>query len=114
MNDGIKILLARMESHPEELNRWEQLFSNYKKYLSQEDRDSFWNKVCEIKQQEFNAKVMKTLLADKEEKERKKLSNIQQIVEQGLTEAFKEAYTNHTLDSLTYLIKDRLIFKDEK
>lgn len=114
MNDGIKILLARMESHPEELNRWEQLFSNYKKYLSQEDRDAFWNKVCEIKQQEFNAKVMKTLLADKEEKERKELSNIQQILEHGLNDVFKEAYTQHTMDTFKYLTKGRQVFKDEK
>lgn len=114
MNDGIKILMNRMESQPEELARWEQLFSSYKKYLSQEDRDAFWNKVCEIKQQEFSTKVMKTLLDDKHKEEARKLNNISKILEHGLNECFKEAYTQHTLDTFKYLAKDRLVFKDEK
>ena len=118
MNKGIEILLARMESHPEEFardnDRWEHLFNHYKKYMTGEDKEAFWDKLCEIRSQEFTERVIKQLLADKEEKKRKELIDIQQIVEQGMSLAMKEAYTQHTLDTFKYLTKGRTVFKDTK
>ena len=114
MNDGVKILLKRLESQPEELGRWESTFNNYKKYLTEEDRQLVWDKICAIKQQEFTDKVLGKLLADREEDERVRVLEIQRIAEEGLDLAFKEAYAKCTLDSFTYLSKDRMIFKDKK
>ncbi len=118
MNDGIKILLARMESHPEEFLRnsrmWEGIFNDYKKYLTEDDKKVFWDKLCEIRTQQFTEEVMRKLLDDKKQEERKQVHNLQQILEHGLNDVFKEAYTKHTLDTFTYLTKDRMIFKDKK
>ena len=118
MNDGVKILLARMESHPEEFlrdsDRWEHLFNHYKKYMAEEDKQAFWDKLCEVRTQEFTERVIKQLLADKEKAEHKERLNIQQIVEQGMDLAMKEAYTQHLLDSFKYVTKGRQVFKDTK
>lgn len=114
MNKSIELLLSRLERQPEELGRWENLFNQYKKYMTEDDKKAFWDKICEIRMGDFDEKVLQTLLADKEEKKRKEASNIQQILEHGLNEAFKEAYTQHTLDTFTYLTKGRQVFKDEK
>lgn len=110
MNKSIELLLARLERQPEEFGRWENLFNQYKKYMTEDDKKAFWGKLCEIRMSEFDEKVMQTLLADKEEKKRKEASNIQQM----LNECFKEAYEQHTLDTFTYLTKGRHVFKDEK
>jgi hypothetical protein len=114
MNDGVKILLARLESKPEELGRWEHTFNNFKKYLTEEDRQLVWDKICAIKQQEFTDKVLGTLLADKEEEERKALKSIQKIAEASLDLAWKEAYTKCTLDTFNYVTKNRMVFEDKK
>lgn len=118
MNDGIKILLARLESHPEEFlrdsDRWEHLFNHYKKYMAEEDKQAFWDKLCEVRTQEFTERVLRELLADKKLEERRNLDSISKIVEHGLNECFKEAYTQHTLDTFTYLTKGRQVFKDKK
>jgi hypothetical protein len=118
MNKGIEILLARMESHPEEFardnDRWEHLFNHYKKYVSDQDKQVFWDKLCEIRSQEFTERVIKQLLADKEEENRKDLINIREIVEEGMDLAMKEVYTKHLLDSFKYVTKGRQVFKDTK
>jgi hypothetical protein len=119
MNKGVEILLARMESHPEEFlrdkDRWEHLFNHYKKYMAEEDKEAFWDKLCEVRTQEFTEKVMKTLFDDKkEEAKRHKVASIQEIVDAGLDLAWKEAYTKYTLDTLNYVTKGRLMWKDKK
>lgn len=108
MNKGVEILLARMERQPEELGRWEHLFNTYKKYLVEEDKKAFWDKICEIKQQEFTDNVIKTLFDDKQREERKTLKSIQEIAQEGLDLVWKEAYAKHTLDAFKYLTKDKL------
>ena len=112
MNKGIEILLARMESHPEEFardnDRWEHLFNHYKKYVSDQDKQVFWDKLCEIRSQEFTERVMKQLLADKQEAERREILDIRHIVETGMNEAFKDAYA----DAFKYNAHGRLVFKD--
>lgn len=116
MNKGVEILLARMESNPEEFlrdsDRWEHLFNHYKKYMTEDDKQAFWNKLCEVRTQEFTERVIKQLLEEKEEKKHKEVFDVRHIVETGMNEAFKEAYTQHTLDAFTYLTKGRQVFKD--
>ena len=118
MNKGVEILLARMNSHPEEFlrdkDRWEGLFNHYKKYMAEEDKEVFWAKLCEIRTEEFTEKVLRTLLADKEEAKRREVASIQEIVNAGLDLAWKEAYAKNTLDTFTYLTHGRQIFKDKE
>lgn len=118
MNKGVEILLARMESHPEEFlrdsDRWEHLFNHYKKYMTEDDKQAFWDKLCEIRTQEFTERVIKQLLEEKKEEKEYKLRSVQEIVEQGMSLAMKEAYAQHTLDTFTYLTKGRQVFKDTK
>ncbi len=65
MNGGLKILIARMETHPEEFaaeGKWISSFNNYKKYMSEEEKDVFWKKLCELKMNEFEQKIVKRLM----------------------------------------------------
>jgi hypothetical protein len=75
MNDGVKILLARMETHPEEFiagegkpyifgngSKWGSLIMQYRDYLDEEDKKMLDNAVNKINQQEFTERVMQELL----------------------------------------------------
>lgn len=67
MNGGLKILIARMETHPEEFEaegKWISSFNNYKKYMTEEEKDVFWKKLCELKMNEFEQKIVKRLMQD--------------------------------------------------
>ena len=67
MNGGLKILIARMETHPEEFEgegKWISSFNNYKKYMSEEEKDVFWKKLCELKMNEFEQKIVKRLMQE--------------------------------------------------
>jgi alpha-amylase/alpha-mannosidase (GH57 family) len=69
MNDGVKILLARMETHPEEFEaegKWISSFNSYKKYMTEEEKDVFWKKLCELKMSEFEKKIVKRLMQEEE------------------------------------------------
>lgn len=77
MNDGMKIILERMKTHPEEFTdsdnpfayngKWTGLIHKYEANLPKEDLDAFKNAIDEIRQAEFTAKVMEELLDPKEE-----------------------------------------------
>lgn len=114
MTKSIELLLSRLERQPEELGRWENLFNQYKKYMTEDDKQAFWGKICEIRMGDFDEKVIKTLFDDKQKEEKVELFEVQHIVEQGMDLAMKEAYTQHTLDTFKYLTKDRLVFKGTK
>jgi hypothetical protein len=68
MNDGLKILLERMDTNPEEFqnslrsNRWESLFKKYEPYLTAEEKAGWAKKVTELNRQAFTNEVMKELL----------------------------------------------------
>jgi hypothetical protein len=68
MNDGLKILLERMDTNPEEFqnslrsNRWESLFKRYEPYLTAEEKAGWAKKVTELNRQAFTNEVMKELL----------------------------------------------------
>ena len=69
MNDGLKILLERMDTNPEEFqnnssrsNRWDTLFRRYEPYLTAEEKAGWVKKVTELNRQSFTNEVMKELL----------------------------------------------------
>lgn len=73
MNDGVKILLERMETHPEEFigdagfaySKWGSLISAYKEHLTPEDRIALDNELCKLHQQRFTEKVLEELVDPK-------------------------------------------------
>jgi hypothetical protein len=79
MNDGMKIILERLKTHPEEFTddsnpfasegKWTKLIHKYQHNLPKEDVDAFKQAIDEIRQQEFTAKVMEELLDPKLEEQ---------------------------------------------
>jgi hypothetical protein len=77
MNDGMKIILERMKTHPEEFKdtdnpfaydgKWVGLVHRYENNLPEEDMKAFKEAVDAIRQEEFTAKVMEELLDPKDE-----------------------------------------------
>jgi hypothetical protein len=70
MNDGVKLLLERMKTNPEEFtngHKWIGLINSYKEYLNEEDAKVFNNAYNGLMQQTFTEQVMKELLAPEED-----------------------------------------------
>jgi hypothetical protein len=71
MNDGVKILLERMQTHPEEFvpnngsSKWGSLIAAYKEFLESEDRQALSLGVNKLLQQAFTEKVMQELIDPK-------------------------------------------------
>lgn len=72
MNKGIEILLARMDSNPDEFmgvnNKWVNLIESHEDYMTDEDRKALFAKLHELRMDKFTEHVMKKLLAEQEEK----------------------------------------------
>lgn len=75
MNEGVKILLERMKTNPEEFlvdglaisSKWGRLISEYLDHLDDEDATVLKTELNKLKQQAFTEKVMKELLAPEED-----------------------------------------------
>ena len=70
MNEGVKILLERMKTNPEEFtagHKWVGLINSYKEYLNKEDAKVFNDAYNGLMQQTFTEQVMKELLAPEED-----------------------------------------------
>ena len=73
MNDGMKIILERLKTHPEEFNaygrdsKWENLVYRYADHLDEEDKQVFKDAIKQMRQEEFTAKVMEELIDPKED-----------------------------------------------
>jgi hypothetical protein len=70
MNEGVKILLERMKTNPDEFvngTKWAGLIHGYKEYLSEEDTKILDEAYNELMQQHFTERVMKELLAPEED-----------------------------------------------
>lgn len=72
MNDGVKILLERMETHPEEfvieegvVAKWDVLISSYEGVLPPEDIKAFKEARNVLLQQQFTEKVLEELVDPK-------------------------------------------------
>ena len=70
MNEGVKILLERMKTNPEEFTtqeKWGHLIQSHKMFLNEEDAKALDDALNELMQQRFTEKVMKELLAPEED-----------------------------------------------
>ena len=71
MNDGIRILLERMVTHPEEFDamgrdsKWENLVYKFNEWLDEEDKEAFKNAIKKMRQQKFTELVMEELVDPK-------------------------------------------------
>ena len=78
MNDGIRILLERMVTHPEEFDamgrdsKWENLVYKFNEWLDEEDKEAFKNAIKKMRQQKFTELVMEELIDPVEESKIKK------------------------------------------
>jgi hypothetical protein len=83
MNDGVKILLERMQTHPEEfavgegvIGKWDSLVREYETILDPEDIALFRQARGKLLQQQFTEKVLEELIDPTEESNVKKLGNM--------------------------------------
>jgi F420-dependent methylenetetrahydromethanopterin dehydrogenase len=72
MNDGVKILLERMKTHPEEFvveegvpAKWDNLIRSYETILDPEDIALFRQARAKLLQQQFTEKVLEELVDPK-------------------------------------------------
>jgi hypothetical protein len=67
MSNGVDLVLARMESHPEEFytsanDKWKFIYSEYfRDAMSETEKGLIFDKLKEIRKAEFTAKVMTVL-----------------------------------------------------
>lgn len=69
MNDGIVIILKRMETHPEEFyddgGKWKFLYKEYfRDVMTEEEKAALHTKLKDVRRSELTSKVMKTLVAE--------------------------------------------------
>ena len=66
MNDGVRILLERMETHPEEFfdfgSKWANIIGDHKDFLKTEDRQALTDGLNKLMQQRFTEKVLEKLV----------------------------------------------------
>jgi hypothetical protein len=70
MNEGVKILIERIKTHPEEFtegSKWSHLIQSHKMFLSEEDAKALEDSLNGLMQQRFTERVMKELLAPQED-----------------------------------------------
>lgn len=97
MNKGIEILLARMDSHPEEFvtpfpvtpslskRRWEELFEAYEDHLTPEERKAYKDKLSGMHSEQFTQRVMQRLFEDTDEyKEAQEKARLEMMRQQEL------------------------------
>jgi len=73
MNGGVEILLARMDTHPEEFfqdSRWRNLIMDFVRDLPKEDVQALENKLKECRQKEFTGIVLERLVNEEKEDKR--------------------------------------------
>jgi hypothetical protein len=67
MSNGVDLVLARMESHPEEFytssnEKWKFIYTEYfRDAMTETEKGQIFDKIKEIRKAEFTAKVMATL-----------------------------------------------------
>jgi hypothetical protein len=67
MNDGVKILLERMKTHPEEFagdreGKWSHLIQSYRMFLAVDDWQALEKSMNALMQQRFTEKVLEKLV----------------------------------------------------
>lgn len=67
MNKGVEIMLARMDSNPEEFvgaDGWTRIYNDYKKFMSDEEQTAVITKLRELKMNQFEKEVLKKLFRE--------------------------------------------------
>jgi hypothetical protein len=68
MNDGVKILLERMQTHPQEFhgdyNRWTELISKFEKFFNASERALINGALTNLRREEFTRVVMQEILRE--------------------------------------------------
>jgi hypothetical protein len=68
MNDGVKILLERMKTHPEEFygsyNRWTEVIERFEKFFNASERALINGALTNIRRDEFTQIVMNEILRE--------------------------------------------------
>jgi hypothetical protein len=68
MNDGVKILLDRMQTHPEEFyghyNRWTEIIDKFEKFFNANERALINGALTNIRRDEFTQIVMQEILRE--------------------------------------------------
>jgi hypothetical protein len=68
MNDGVKILLERMQTHPEEFhgdyNRWTDVINKFEKFFNVSERALINGALTNIRREELTRVVMQELLRE--------------------------------------------------
>jgi hypothetical protein len=68
MNDGVKILLERMQTHPEEFhgnyNRWTEVIDRFEKFFNASERAMINGALTNIRRNEFTQVVMQEILRE--------------------------------------------------
>jgi len=70
MNEGVKILIERIKTNPEEFtdgSKWAGVIHGYKAYLNKEDAQALDDAYNGLMQTKFTEQVMKELLAPEED-----------------------------------------------
>jgi hypothetical protein len=89
MNGGVEILLARMDTHPEEFfrdSRWRNLIMDFVKDLPKEDVQALENKLKECRQKEFTGIVLERLVTEEKEEKRLKRNYSNPMMFHGFTQ----------------------------
>lgn len=74
LSTGVRTLLARMESNPEEFygeaDKWRFMFApNFREVMTEPEKGALHEALCEVRRKEFDERVMRRLLQeDMEEK----------------------------------------------
>lgn len=113
MNKGIEILLARMESNPDEFmgvnNKWVNLIESHEDYMTDEDRKALFAKLHELRMGKFTEHVMKKLLEEQDDRKaeidmyaQQVRAKMQQYAQQNAA-AQQQYYNNAQAGSLTGL-----------
>ena len=74
MNKGVEIVLARMDSHPEEFygdsEKWRFVYKDYfRDAMTEVEKGAIFDKLKQLRRQEFDEHVMQALVPVEEEKE---------------------------------------------
>jgi hypothetical protein len=68
MNDGVKILLERMQTHPEEFygdySKWTELINKFEKFFNANERALINGALTNIRREEFTSVVMQEILRE--------------------------------------------------
>jgi hypothetical protein len=87
MNKGVEILLARMDTHPEEFekdDKWGNLYEEYKKFMEPEEQKAMVDKLKQLKMNKFEELIVRRLM--REEREESPLQKVFGFEEMELEE----------------------------